>query len=242
MEGTSNPTKYSQLKESALKAYAAYLTVPLWLRIVGTTLALTIIIDGAVLFFTLIGAFGYLSKRTQALILEDSIQIINAAFAILCAMELPYRLRASYMWLCCACRDDKNDDSTISTYREFSSTEAQSMQNATEFRTRREFLHANYPWSRHYWNVFGVLTITKVFQIFCQFAVEYLCLAYAGNDRFEQRPAFWFSLTIGFALPLGCGIGIIEGYYTNKAKEKDEIIKVVAEAADIQKESLTNSL
>ncbi len=45
--------------------------------------------------------------------------------------------------------------------------------------------------------------------------VEYLCLAYAGLDQFENRPATLFTIFICFALPLGCIIGITEGIYSN---------------------------
>jgi hypothetical protein len=152
-------------------------------------LGLTVVIDGAILFFCICGAFGYLSERAQALILEDTIQIINAVFSFLCLVELPLKVRAAFWW-----------------------TRVGSPENAGNAAVQQcaEGLRTHHEWCFHRWRTFGFLMYTKIFQVFCQMAVEYYCLAYLGNDNFQDRPATQFTICICLALPLGC----LGGAYT----------------------------
>lgn len=55
------------------------------------TTVMIIILDGALLFFVLVKGFDYLNKPVQLLLLEITIQIINAIFTILILIELPFR-------------------------------------------------------------------------------------------------------------------------------------------------------
>jgi hypothetical protein len=219
IDDSSSPggSKCDEYKKQALVLYADYIALPLWQRIVGTILALTIIIDGAVLFFTLIGAFGYLSAKMQSLILEQTIQIINAAFSIICLMELPFRLHGAYLFIFSefsnSCGTRSNETTNVITENE-NTKFVQKPNNCFQSE-----LFDQYTWSRYYYYTFGILTLVKVCQIAFQFGVEYLCLAYAGPNNYEKRPPFLFALFIGFALPLGCGIGIAEGIFKGWAKD-----------------------
>jgi hypothetical protein len=98
-------SKYQELLQAFLEWKSSR---PSYVVYGGLTLAFVIIVDGAILFFTICGAFSYLSVRDQALILEWSMQIINAAFAILCAYELPYRVRMSARYSGISCSADPN--------------------------------------------------------------------------------------------------------------------------------------
>lgn len=214
----ANTSKMDKYKASALKLYESYMELPLWLRIVGTVLALTIIIDGAVLFFALIGGFGYLSNTMQALVQEQSIQIINAAFSFICIMELPFRLQGAYLFVFSEFSNCCNERKKESTSYISENSESNSPMKPTN--RYQSDLFTEYTWSRHYYYTFGILTFTKLFQIAMQFGVEYLCLAYAGPNNYQHRPATLFAVFIGFALPLGCGIGIAEGILKGWAEEK----------------------
>mmetsp|Transcript_2552 Transcript_2552/g.4644 ORF Transcript_2552/g.4644 Transcript_2552/m.4644 type:complete len:252 (-) Transcript_2552:593-1348(-) len=175
---------------------ALYCQQPLWVRVFGTIMALVIVVDGAILFFVLIGGFSYLDSEAEATILEWSIQIINVCFTTLCLLELPSRVRNSCSWLgmtspCTAALSGINADTT----------------------TRHDLMKSyNKPVGNEAmrWKLFGLVNLVKVFQIGCQCWVEYLCLAYIGRRR--QRPEVQFAVAVGLALPLGCGLGGAEGY------------------------------
>ena len=192
---------YTDLYIQLGKLWELYLAIPLWQRVGGTFLAIVIIVDGAVLFFSICGGFSYLDKDTQSILLEESIQIINAAFSLICAIELPFRVRASYNWI------------THSIFYGSPLTEEDRLLPQSPY---AQFLRMQYPWCIFHWNLFGMVTIGKVFQIFCQFGVEYLCLAYARLDQYKRRPSTLFTIFICFALPLGCIIGAVEGIYSNR--------------------------
>jgi hypothetical protein len=193
------------------------MSLSLWLRVFGTTIALVIIIDGAVLFFVLIGAFGYLSDQMQASILEWSIQIINVCFTSFCLIELPFRFQAMKSWvvlsICENCNwgsdsDFSHDCSTESvTLHTKTETEANT---GTETETenhlqqnRRQAIMKSYskPINEHSrWILFGIIHFLKIFQFVCQCWVEYLRLAYVGQQ--QQRPSLLFAVAVGLALPL----------------------------------------
>jgi hypothetical protein len=207
-----------------------YLSLSLWLRVFGTTIALVIIIDGAILFFVLIGAFGYLSGRMQASILEWSIQIINVCFTSLCLIELPFRFQAMKSWIVLSIRgSDSGDRDSDSDFSHDCSIESVTLHTKTETETetntgteteteshiqqnRRQAIMKSYskPINEHSrWILFGIIHFLKIFQIVCQCWVEYLCLAYIGHQH--QRPSLLFAVAVGLALPLGCGLGCLEG-------------------------------
>ena len=76
-------------------------------------------------------------------------------------------------------------------------------------------LLVRYPWARIHWNKFGFITALKICQIFCQFLVEYYCLAYATVDTYKNRPATPFACSIAFAMSVGITLGIVEGYLSS---------------------------
>lgn len=179
-------------------AITAYFAVPLYHRIFYTVIALIVIVDGALLFFTICNSFNYLSVEVQDYILEISIQIINACFTLLCAIELPSFLEAVYYWnsqSCKICGKDHADKAY-------------------------KFITTKYSWSIENWKMFGFLAHVKVFQIFCQFGVEILCLMYLPPRCYKERPEPWFAVTVGLALPLGCIHGAAQGYFAAKAGMK----------------------
>ena len=165
-----------------------YLSQPLWLRVFGTVMAMIIVIDGAVLFFTLVGAFGYLSNDEQDAILEWSIQIINACFTLLCLIELPFRVKNIIKWLSVQGKERVGIE--------------EKMELTTIYKKPID--------KDKKWIIYGVINSCKIFQIFCQCCVQYLCLAYVGRQG--ERPGLWFGVAVGLALPMGCTIGGVEGY------------------------------
>lgn len=190
-----------------------YCALPMWIRIIGTIMALVIIIDGAILFFTLIGAFGYLSDQTQASILEWSIQIINVCFTSICLIELPFRLKDIKTWLMLSMSGNTNTGSCSSIDNNSTGSDSYSEGLFASQGERWNDLIKAYkkPTNDNYkWKLFGCLNILKLLQIMCQCWVEYLCVAYIGRQ--QQRPALWFGVAVGFALPVGCGLGCVEGY------------------------------
>jgi hypothetical protein len=210
------------LRNQWIKFHIFFQKQPLWIQIFGTIMSLIIVIDGAILFFTLIGAFGYLSSSNEAALLEWSIQIINGCFTILCLLELPFRFQNLYIWI--------KSIITTTTPTTTQSNDVSGTGGCSDGMSDVVTVADNddYPWLNVYkkpkkrnderekhiymtkWKLFGIINIVKIFQIFCQCCVEYLCLAYIGRQG--QRPSLWFAISVGFALPLGCIIGAVEGY------------------------------
>lgn len=213
-DAAENIMEMSSFQHKVLLMYsdfkAFYCALPMWMRVMGTIMALVIIIDGAILFFTLIGAFGYLSDQTQASILEWSIQMINVCFTTLCLVELPFRLKAIQTWIILSRMS--GDSSASCRGMASNSSDSEIYIDSSQDVRRCDLVKAyNRPTNeKSKWKLFGFLNIVKVFQIICQCWVEYLCLAYIGRQ--QQRPALWFGIAVGFALPVGCGLGGVEGY------------------------------
>lgn len=170
-----------------------YFRQPLYVRVFGTAILLVIAIDGAILFFAIVGGFSYVDETTQGLILEITIQVINACFTILCAVELPFRLRSAYYW------------------------------TLLSFATEEQLLVIHLPpWSIRRWKLFGFLTYTKIVQIGCQAVVQYFCFYYFFVYTYEDRPSGLFFLFVALSLSLGCFIGVTEAWLNSSYESPDQ--------------------
>ena len=179
---------------------------------------LVIVIDGAILFFSLIGAFSYLPKTLENAVLEWSIQIINAVFTLLCLIELPFRLFYMFAFVVVASQVCGYSSTSHARFEGFFENEdPHSIISNSLVSKCKISLQRNLTWvtsSMTFLALGAVLTLTKIIQIGCQFAVEYLCLAYVGRSKY--RPSGLFAILIVFSLSLGCLVPAGELYLAQR--------------------------
>lgn len=214
-ESTENNDNGDNFKHKIYALYIQYIGIPFPRRLFGTIIALVVIIDGAVLFLTLVGAFGYLSSAKQSTILEWSIQIINICFTTLCLLELPFRLKVSTEWLILHWSSDSADVANYNTDHGFGDGKDMNFDQDRTFLNDKRKHHVMHSYRRPAnehtrYLLFGCVNLLKLIQIAFQCWVQYLCLAYIGAQN--KRPASAFAVAVGVALPLGCILGAAEAW------------------------------
>ena len=149
------------------------------------TTVLIIVVDGALLFFVLVRGFEYLNKSVQLLLLEITIQVINAVFTILILIETPFRILNSLNGMCILI--------------------------GNRIVIGRIYL-TSYPIHNDIYLLlaFCVLNAMKVFHAPIQCAIQFMLIHYslAMND-FNALPSS-FGILVAVSLTLGVTVGITE--------------------------------